>query len=126
MSDNGTNFAEADKELRLVWRACSDFYKETKTSLANDGVDWTFIPARGPHFSGLCEAGINSGKHHLRRVIKGTTLTSEEMTNLLSQIEAALNNRPLYEISTTSTDILPLTPGHFLVGHPLTVVPESG
>lgn len=65
-------------------------------------------------------------KHHLKRVIGSSTLIFEEMTTLLCQIEACLNSRPLVALSKNPEDLAPLTPGHFLVGHPLTTLPESG
>ncbi|KMQ83407.1 hypothetical protein RF55_20126, partial [Lasius niger] len=53
LSDNGTNFRGAAQELRSMFRAASDFYKECATSLANSGTKWSFIPPRAPHFGGL-------------------------------------------------------------------------
>lgn len=53
-----------------------------------------------------------------------TSLTYEEMTTLLTQIEAILNSRPLCLITDDSDDIQALTPGHFLMGCALTIVPE--
>ena len=61
-------------------------------------------------------------KFHLRRVIGDQKLSYEEFSTLLSEIEACLNSRPLYPMSDDSNDPLPLTPGHFLISEPLTVV----
>ena len=63
-------------------------------------------------------------KFHLRRVIGDQKLSYEEFSTLLSEIEACLNSRPLYPMSDDPNDPLPLTPGHFLISEPLTVVPE--
>ncbi|CAF4950681.1 unnamed protein product [Pieris macdunnoughi] len=63
--------------------------------------------------------------HHLKQVIGTQTLTFEEMSTLLYQIEACLNSRPLSQLSVNSQDPTPLTPGHFLVGEPLVLVPDS-
>lgn len=124
LSDNATNFNGADAELRQMFRAASDFYQEAGPILANDHTEWRFIPPRAPHFGGLWEAGIRSTKHHLRRVVGDQTLTFEELTTLLCQIEACLNSRPLCPLSTDPTDLVALTPGHFLIGEAPAGVPE--
>ncbi|XP_011860279.1 PREDICTED: uncharacterized protein LOC105557609 [Vollenhovia emeryi] len=124
ISDNGTNFRGAAGELRAMFRAASTFYTECAASLANDGTEWAFIPPGAPHFGGLWEAGVKSVKYHLRRVIGDACLTFEELTTLLAQIEACLNSRPLYAISSSPSDLAALTPGHLLIGESLTAVPE--
>lgn len=125
-SDNGTNFVGASSELKqLFFYQKSNVIKEIAEHLANDGTCWHFIPPHSPNFGGLWEAGIKSTKQHLKRVIGNTTLTFEEMTTMLSQVEACLNSRPLSQISENKDDPTPLTPGHFLVGEPLILIPES-
>jgi hypothetical protein len=124
-SDNGTNFVGASKELKKIFaneRALTN--SEVATALANNQTDWHFIPPHAPNFGGIWEAGIKSTKFHLKRVIGDTILTYEELSTVLSQIEACLNSRPLSKATSDSSDPVPLTPSHFLVGQPLVVIPD--
>ena len=95
-----------------------------RTSLQRDQTEWHFIPQKGSHFGGLWEAGVKSVKYHLRRVVGSVSLTFEEMSTVLCQIEACLNSRPLTPMSSDPSDLQPLTPGHFLIGTPLNELPE--
>jgi len=57
-------------------------------------------------------------------VIGESTLTFEEITTFLAQVEACLNSRPLQALSDNPHDIAALTPGHFLIEAPLLAVPK--
>lgn len=52
------------------------------------------------------------------------SLTYEEFSTLLIQIEGLLNSLPLLPISEDTHDLNVLTLGHFLVGGPFASVPE--
>ncbi|XP_046145417.1 uncharacterized protein LOC114881524 [Osmia bicornis bicornis] len=124
LRDNGTVFHGADRELRNMFRGASAFYLDAAASLAADGTDWSFIPPYAPHFGGLWEAGVRTVKHHLLRIVENATLTFEEMTTLLCQVEACVNSRPLHPLSDDPSDLSALTPGHFLIGEPTCIVPD--
>ncbi|XP_011169987.1 uncharacterized protein LOC105202989 [Solenopsis invicta] len=123
-SDCGTNFVAADAQLRSFFAPGSPELHRIVGQLASDRIQWQFNPPSAPHFGGIWEAAVKSLKHHLRRVLGNATLTFEEMSTLLAQVEACLNSRPLQALSDDPDDIAALTPGHFLVGSPLTAVPE--
>lgn len=123
-SDCGTNFVGANKELQALFRASTPDGRRIARAAASDGIRWKFNPPAAPHFGGLWEAAVKSTKHHLRRVIGEATLTFEEMTTLLTQVEACLNSRPLQALTDDPDDITALTPGHFLIGSPLLAIPE--
>ncbi|XP_029161629.1 uncharacterized protein LOC114933291 [Nylanderia fulva] len=123
-SDNGTNFHGADKELNDAFSA---LMKDSSLHdiLANDKIEWNFIPSAAPHFGGLWEAGIKSLKSHLKRVAGSRTLSQAEFATLLCQIEACLNSRPIAALSDDPSDLSALTPGHFLIGRPIIAIPEE-
>lgn len=120
-SDNGTNFVGANNIL-------SEFVdiinQEVPSQLAERGISWKFIPPHAPHFGGLWEAGVKSVKYHLSRTIANAVYNYEELTTILTQIEACLNSRPICPMSDDPEDLSPLTPGHFLIGAPLTSPPD--
>lgn len=116
LSDNGTNFVGANKYL-----SARDYLTSAATTRQ---IKWYFHPPSAPHFGGIYEAGIKSSKYHLKRVIGEQVLTFEELATLFSRIEAILNSRPLSQLSSDPSELEALTPGHFLIGAPLTSVPE--
>ncbi|XP_022168208.1 uncharacterized protein LOC111032244 [Myzus persicae] len=122
-SDNGTNFVGANRELLSKFR---EFNRNNKTHefLSARSITWQFIPPSSPHFGGLWESAVKSAKKHLYCISKGVSMTYDETTTLLCQIEAVLNSRPLTPLSTSPSDFTALTPGHFLVGGPLMLPPE--
>ena len=123
-SDNATNFKGAAAELINMFSKASTFYKEVSHAFVSEGTTWSFIPPSSPHFGGIWEAGVKSVKSHLKKIIGEQKLTYEDMSTFLCQVEACLNSRPLYPASNDPTDLLPLTPAHFLIGGPINAYPE--
>lgn len=125
ISDNGSNFVGASRELKELYNLFKSQAHMTliQNFLSHQEIKCSFIPARAPHFGGLWESNIKSIKYHLKRVVNAPN-TYEEFSTLLVQIEGLLNSRPLWPMSEDVHDLNVLTPGHFLVGGPLTSLPE--
>lgn len=124
--DNATNFVGADRELQRLQR---QFETQQHKSAVVDvstrlGIQFHFIPPRSPSFGGLWEACVKSAKAVLLKVTMDLALTYEEMLTTVAQVEACLNSRPLTPLSNDPNDLVPLTPGHFIIGGPLKAIPE--
>ncbi|CAK1601299.1 unnamed protein product [Parnassius mnemosyne] len=125
-SDCGKNFVGCNNYLKDLYAFLRSHVVQSTINqqTLQQGLTWHFQPPYASHFGGLFEASVKSFKHHLHRVVGTRTQTYDEMHTLLCQIEAVLNSRPLCAMSSASTDPLPLTPSHFLIGEPLTALPD--
>ncbi|GFU33105.1 integrase catalytic domain-containing protein [Trichonephila clavipes] len=101
-SDNATNF----KGARNILNEWNEICKSNTIQLfrAEEGIEWNFILPASPHFGGMWEANIKSMKRILLRVVKSAIMKFEELTTLVTQIEAVLNSRPLSPLSSDPND----------------------
>ncbi|XP_043661486.1 uncharacterized protein LOC122625468 [Drosophila teissieri] len=116
-SNNGKTFVGAAAQLS---RDFVQAHKRPVTgAFSHQPLLWEFIPPGDPHMGGLWEAGVKSFKTLFYKTTATRKYTFEELSTLLARIEACLNSRPLAPMSEDSAELLVLTPGHFLVGRPL-------
>ncbi|XP_062538784.1 uncharacterized protein LOC134207076 [Armigeres subalbatus] len=125
-SDNGLNFKGASNQLRELYDLLRD--PNTASTISNEtaqrGIVWKFIPPRAPNFGGLWEAAVKSAKTSLIRVLAQRKLSFEDMATILTQVEAAMNSRPLTPLSEDPDELDVLTPDHFLTGSSLLAIPD--
>ncbi|XP_075241743.1 uncharacterized protein LOC142336715 [Convolutriloba macropyga] len=111
-SDNSTTFIGARGELEFRRLLRDEEFKDLINSFVGQNhIDWFTILPRTPLFGGLR--------------VESTKLSTSAFTTLLTQIEAILNFLPLTAPSTGINDPLALTPGPFIIGRPITAIPES-
>ena len=114
VSDNGTNFVGAAREMEELVRAMD---KDVVVRQAADrGIQWSFNPPAAPHFGGVHEALIKSAKRAIYAILAPAEVNDEELITAVTAAEALLNSRPLSYQSADARDLLPLTPNHFLYG----------
>ncbi|GFX76471.1 integrase catalytic domain-containing protein [Trichonephila clavipes] len=123
-TDNATNFVGANSILKKFHKLINFPDENLAKYFVSENIDWKFIPPKSPHFGGLWEAGVKSVKHHLKRAIGNLHFTFEEFETIMIQVEGILNSRPLTHLSSDADNFDVLTPGHFLIGRPITSIPE--
>jgi hypothetical protein len=123
LSDNGTNFVGANRELR----ECLQNWNKGKINeeMVQQEVEWHFNPPAAPHFGGVWERLVQSCKRAIRAVVGKQTLTDEVLLTVMAEVEALLNSRPLTHVSTHLSDEEALTPNHFLLGRPSPNLPPD-
>lgn len=126
-SDNGTNFIGANNQLKELYVLFhSEKHKELVERFSSERcITWHFIPSIAPHFEGLWEATVKLFKHHFRRIVGDSLFTFEELNTFTTEIEGLLNSRPITSISSDPNDMLAVSPAHYLIGHPITSLPEG-
>ena len=114
ISDNGTNFVGAVKELKELFQKIDK--DAVRRSAADRRIRWHFNPPGAPHFGGVFETMIKAAKRAIFAILGNGDVTDEELQTSFTGAESLLNSRPLTYQSAHPNDEVPLTPNHFLHG----------
>lgn len=123
-SDNGTNFIGGKAQIQQLHDQMYDQNNELTKYFASKRIKFKNIPARASHMGGIWERSVGLVKAHLYRVLKDVRLTARHFDHLLKQIEACLNSRPLWTVSSEVDDGEVLTPSHFFNFQPINTIPK--
>ena len=115
ISDNGTNFIGAEKELAEYIAAWNKVRIEEP--LIQQGIRWKFNPPAAPHFGGVWERLVRSCKKAMYAVLGNRSVTEDVLSTTMCLVEQTLNARPLTTVSSDAMDLEAITPNHFLLGN---------
>ena len=118
ISDNGTTFVATAEDIQKLFNSQS-----VREYLTHRNIQWTFIPKRAPWFGGFYERLIGVTKNTLKKTLGHALLTLDELTTLLTEVKAIINDRPIAYLSSDNNSHEPLTPAHFLCGRRVTTLP---
>ena len=110
-SDNATNFTSSAGIIRQLMES-----EEVNQFCSSRAIEWRFIIKRAPWYGGFWERLIGLTKSTLKKVIGKRMLSTNELRTIITDVEAALNDRPLTYVSTDRADDEPITPSHLLFG----------
>ncbi|XP_034536205.1 uncharacterized protein LOC117810467 [Notolabrus celidotus] len=113
LSDQGTNFRGAERELSEAFSAMEP---QLQDRLAQKRIKFKLNPPAAPHFGGVWEREIRSVKQALQVVIGTQALQEEVLLTLLIEVEGILNAKPLGYVSSDVADPDPVTPSMLLMG----------
>ena len=113
ISDNGTNFVGASKELQVAIEKWNT--NRIDNFLRQNSIQWKFNPPSASHMGGVWERQIRSVRRILNVLMKEQVVDDESLSTLFCTVKSIINNRPLTTVSDDHRDPEPLTPNHLLL-----------
>ncbi|GBM55041.1 hypothetical protein AVEN_228203-1 [Araneus ventricosus] len=111
-SDNARTFKKSNRELEQISKIL--LHDNFHDFICNQKITWKFIVERGAWWGGFYERLVKSVKECLRKVLGRALLSFEELSTILTEVEAVLNSRPLTYVYNDLREPLPLQPVQFL------------
>ncbi|XP_064638341.1 uncharacterized protein LOC135494353 [Lineus longissimus] len=94
LTDNGSNFVAAERELRELVRAIDwdTVQKKTIGYQNTTGIRWHFNPPGAPHFGGVFEIMVKAAKRAFKMSIGEAEMNDEEFHTFVVEAEGLLNS----------------------------------
>ena len=118
VSDNGTNLCATARFLKDLLHE-----EDVQNYLEGHNISWQFIHVRSPWEGGFYERLIGVTKSCLKKVLYRRTLTLQELTTIVAEVKARINNRPLTYVSSELQPLQSLTPAHLVYGRRIVTMP---
>ncbi|XP_048577231.1 uncharacterized protein K02A2.6-like [Nematostella vectensis] len=123
LSDNGSQMAGAERELRELIKGLND--DQLRQFNAEKGIRWIFITPAAPHQNGCAEALVKTCKTALKKAVGEQTLTPMELYTCLLEAGNLVNQRPIGRIPNDPDDGKYLCPNDILLGRASSDVPQG-
>ena len=111
ISDNGSNFRGANREIREARESWDN--SEATDKLSDVGLEWTFGPAACGSWGGTWERLIGIVKNAFKACMGRKHLSVEEFDALCSGVSGVVNRRPLTRPDNPD-EMFVLTPAHLI------------
>ena len=123
ISDNGTQFVGAERELKEMIRGWDT--KRLRKFSAEKGVQWRFITPASPHQNRCAEALVKSCKVALKKAVGEQILTPFELYTCLLEVANLVNERPIGPIPNDPDDGSYVCPNDMLLGQATSHMPQG-
>lgn len=123
LSDNGSQFVGAEKELRQMVGDISE--GKAKEFCGEKGMQWKFIMPGAPHQNGCAEALVKTCKRALKKAVGSQVLTPLELHTVLLEVANLVNQRPIGRTPNDQDDGNYICPNNILLGHASSEIPQG-
>ncbi|GFW49835.1 integrase catalytic domain-containing protein [Trichonephila clavipes] len=121
ISDNARTFKRAELELQQMWKVLN--HADVKNFYSAQSIKWNYIVERAAWWGGFYEHMVRSVKVALRKTLGRSSLTTEQLLTVLTEIEGMINSRPITYVGSETEEPIPLTPAHFIIEKRITSLP---
>ena len=114
ISDNAPQFKAVKSMIDKTWSNIQTD-ENLKTYLANHGVNWKMITEFAPWQGGFYERLIGLVKRALRKSLGKLVMSKEQVSTLITEVEAVINSRPLVYVGDDFQNGYSISPADFLL-----------